>query len=908
MLEEEVMMSQAQINARLQVPGEIVYSRSSSLQKHEQASELEQTITQLIESKYQKIQYTMSFPNLAIPPNYSNDMIMPRRTAVSFRERPKVSSPLHSRTDHRYRSHSYPEPSPFIIYMEPNPPPSSPLSTASKHPVPIVYPALISRVAEAFRARVILSNRMKDDIEYNFCFDGREADKIAFIIKTTDRNLALLLGRALDSQKFFHDVTYDHRLRDSPNEFRGSLSDKKDQKLWIHSVPPEIANSVSDQEKKRQEAINEVIYTEKDFVRDIEYLKNCWITPLLAQNIIPEFRREKFIRDVFHNIMEIYNVNSQLADALQKRQNSYAIVGRIGDIFLEYVTLFEPFIRYGAHQIWGRYEFEREKCINQAFSKFVEDAERRPESRKLELNGYLTKPTTRLGRYPLLLEAVLKQTPRDNDDRVNLQKVITIIKKFLSRVNVESGKSENRFHLQQLNDQLALKGTEHEELNLTAEGRQIIFRGFLSLLVKEGATEGSRKIPQSLLQVKNPNNSQKGTDLSINFTYLGRRGYSITLYASTPFVRKNWIQNIYKQKDHLNEETKVFEKTVLLGKKVFIGSNNINCACFFDHYRKLALGTDNGVYVHVIGQDAKNVVQILKMERVSQIDILEDYRLLLVLADKNFYTYPMEVLDPNDATQASKRSRKIITHANFFKSGTCLNKQLVSVVRSNALNSTIRLFEPEQIKVNKNKGMFKDFLKVNDPLKLYKEFCIPTPSTSIHFLSKRLCVGCAKGFEMVDINSSDTQALLNPNDTTLDFVQKKENIKPIAIYRISGGKFLLCYDEFAFFVNKDGYRTREDFLICWEGIPTSFVRHADSGLLEQIIEGHNLRCLCDSRGRILVVTNDPESDSSEVFSLKLVENGRVSQTASITNLNGYEYANRTNFEKDRFMALHNGYD
>lgn len=80
----------------------------------------------------------------------------------------------------------------------------------------------------------------------------------------------------------------------------------------------------------------------------------------------------------------------------------------------------------------------------------------------MELNGYLTKPTTRLGRYPLLLEAVLKQTPRDSDDRANLQKVITIIKNFLTSVNVESGKSENRFHLQQLNDQLALKGIDHK--------------------------------------------------------------------------------------------------------------------------------------------------------------------------------------------------------------------------------------------------------------------------------------------------------------------------------------------------------------------------------------------------------------------------------------------------------------
>ena len=44
--------------------------------------------------------------------------------------------------------------------------------------------------------------------------------------------------------------------------------------LWAESVPAEIVNSVSDTEKKRQEAINEVIYTERDFVRDLEYLRD----------------------------------------------------------------------------------------------------------------------------------------------------------------------------------------------------------------------------------------------------------------------------------------------------------------------------------------------------------------------------------------------------------------------------------------------------------------------------------------------------------------------------------------------------------------------------------------------------------------------------------------------------------
>lgn len=93
---------------------------------------------------------------------------------------------------------------------------------------PVIYPALLSKVAEAFKERITLADRVKDGLTYKDAFDGREAvDKIAYIIKTTDRNLALLLGRALDAQKFFHDVTYDHRLRDSAAElyhFRTKLS------------------------------------------------------------------------------------------------------------------------------------------------------------------------------------------------------------------------------------------------------------------------------------------------------------------------------------------------------------------------------------------------------------------------------------------------------------------------------------------------------------------------------------------------------------------------------------------------------------------------------------------------------------------------------------------------------------
>lgn len=72
----------------------------------------------------------------------------------------------------------------------------------------------------------------------------------------------------------------------------------------------------------------------------------------------------------------------------------------------------------------------------------------------------MTKPTTRLARYPLLLEAVLKQTPEDNPDKQDLPKVTRLIREFLAKVNIETGRTENRFNLLQLDQQLVFRPGE----------------------------------------------------------------------------------------------------------------------------------------------------------------------------------------------------------------------------------------------------------------------------------------------------------------------------------------------------------------------------------------------------------------------------------------------------------------
>lgn len=97
-----------------------------------------------------------------------------------------------------------------------------------------------------------------------------------------------------------------------------------------------------------------------------------WINPLKDSDIIPVERRSDFLMQVFWNMPDIIAVNTRLRDALSKRQKQYAVVDRIGDIFLDIVPHFGPFVHYGAHQLYGKYEFEKEKSSNVAFSQFVD--------------------------------------------------------------------------------------------------------------------------------------------------------------------------------------------------------------------------------------------------------------------------------------------------------------------------------------------------------------------------------------------------------------------------------------------------------------------------------------------------------------------------------------------------------
>lgn len=75
---------------------------------------------------------------------------------------------------------------------------------------------------------------------------------------------------------------------------------------------------------------------------------------------------------------------------------------------------------------------------------------------------------------------MLKHTPDNSPDKTNLPEVIQSIRGFLSRVNQKTGEAENRFHLHQLERQLAYRPGEYVDLKLTSETRKLVYKGSLN--------------------------------------------------------------------------------------------------------------------------------------------------------------------------------------------------------------------------------------------------------------------------------------------------------------------------------------------------------------------------------------------------------------------------------------------
>ena len=365
---------------------------------------------------------------------------------------------------------------------------------------------------------------------------------------------------------------------------------------------------------------------------------------------------------------------------------------------------------------------------------------------------------------------------------------------------------------------------------------------------------------------------------AITFLYYGaKQRYQVTLYAPQYAGLQTLIDKVKQEQQRIIDETSMINITKM-SDKFFDYSNKINSVTSCDGGRKLLIATNSGLYVGNIKRREAKIQEtpdkqvttttgssisqttffstptlLVQKNNIVQIAVLEEFKSILLLIDKKLYSCPLQLLDAenNGTSYFKKHAKELINHVNFFSEGDCNGKRLI--VTAHNSSHSIKFFELEHPLLSSgNSASSKKNLK-----RKITEVVFDSEPVSISFLKANLCVGCKKGFQIVSISQNAHESLLDPADTSLEFALR-DTLKPMAIYRV-GNMFLLCYTEFAFFVNNQGWRKKDSHIIYWEGEPQKFaiwypyILAFDSNFIEirKIESGELVRCILGDKIRLL---------------------------------------------------------
>ncbi|XP_051920946.1 rho guanine nucleotide exchange factor 1b isoform X4 [Hippocampus zosterae] len=267
---------------------------------------------------------------------------------------------------------------------------------------------------------------------------------------------------------------------------------------WKELASPEVLSSLSKKETKRQEVINELFATEHAHVRMLSVLQMVFSKPLEREELLTSTE----LSAIFPNLDEIIEMHYHLYENLKKlRVEDNFIVKSISTTVLNRFegTEGEWFqkltARFCSHQSWALDQIKSRQKKEARFNAFIQEAESKPQCRRLQLKDIIPIEMQRLTKYPLLLENIAKNT-EDPGEKERVHQSAECCRKILNHVNEEVKDMENFLTLKDYQRRLDTSGlkpsnelyTEYKNIDLTQ--KKMLYEGPLTWKVtKEKAVE-----------------------------------------------------------------------------------------------------------------------------------------------------------------------------------------------------------------------------------------------------------------------------------------------------------------------------------------------------------------------------------------------------------------------------------
>ncbi|XP_076451656.1 rho guanine nucleotide exchange factor 10-like protein [Babylonia areolata] len=245
--------------------------------------------------------------------------------------------------------------------------------------------------------------------------------------------------------------------------------------------PPELPPpppGLSENQKKRRCVVELTISSERSYIESLERIVQEYERSILEVISSPK----SHVRSVFREAKEILNHHKmfqiELSDTVQKWDSQE----KIGDIFtasFSKTMLVDAYSIYVNNFAAGMDEIRTAQQSRLTFDEFLKMKEKSSYDR-LSIFGLMVKPVQRFPQFIMLIQDLIKYTPRSHHDRQALQLALTELENVAHKLNERKRLSEQYFQAKRIMQMLPrqLPNQVLSGRNMEKERRLIRFDNF----------------------------------------------------------------------------------------------------------------------------------------------------------------------------------------------------------------------------------------------------------------------------------------------------------------------------------------------------------------------------------------------------------------------------------------------
>ncbi|KAK4698467.1 RHO1 GDP-GTP exchange protein 1/2, partial [Phenoliferia sp. Uapishka_3] len=391
------------------------------------------------------------------------------------------------------------------------------------------------------------------------------------------------------------------------------------------------------------------------------------------------------------------------------------------------------------------------------------------------------------------------------------------------------------------------------------------------------------------------NASQDSLLYPIHLNRIGREEGTFTFYVESDSLRKSWSKKLQEAVDLHAQAQKASQVVSLetLSDQTFGGTSTIgslvpsapaesqfgNPTCSAplttaDGQNLVVAGCAQGLFIGFRGKP-RTMRQVVHLAGITQCAILPEFGFILVVAQKVLIAYSLEALVPSGGRtdQASKTPQRLsgskdVLFMRVGKVGDVDPRTLVIYVKKSGVKESVfKALEPVSTTDRTKAAGKHGFLgmgasKNPEWFRTYKVY-------SFRFLRSKLAIVCAKGVEIMNLESLRTMSVPDFSHQRDEYSQKLakrcDDHRTLGMFRLQDNLFLLVYNAFCFHVDKHGEPLlRPVGVIEWESRPEQVafqspfiyavsskmieIRNAFTGRLAQVITGREITLTYDGDG------------------------------------------------------------